>query len=76
MSQTRHAMQRRSFLGLGMAGGISLLSASLLSTARAATGKAEAKNVLVDLEQSGMSHVDTWNPKTEALAGKPIAELF
>lgn len=78
MSRTRRTMQRRSFLGLGMAGGVSLLSGGLLSTARAASGSARAKNVLVILEQGGMSHVDTWDPKPEAPAEhrshfKPVA---
>lgn len=52
---------RRSFLGLGMAGGLSMLSGPGGALAADAVGK--AKNVLVILEQGGMSHTDTWDPK-------------
>ncbi len=60
-------VQRRSFLGLGMAGGLSLLNNGR-SFASGATGKGRAKNVLVILEQGGLSHMDTWDPKPEAPA--------
>ena len=46
--------------------------------AAAGQGKPAAKNVLVVLEQGGLSHLDTWDPKSEAVAEhrspfKPIA---
>lgn len=66
MSRSNSMMQRRSFLGLGVAGGLTCLS----DAARAAvtsSRKAQAKNVLVILEQGGMSHMDTWDPKPEAI---------
>ena len=70
-------VQRRSFLGLGMAGGLSLLSSGRLS-ASGASGSGRAKNVLVILEQGGLSHMDTWDPKPDAPADhrsiyKPIS---
>ena len=63
------SIQRRSFLGLGVAGGLNLLSglswAGSVSPPRAA-GK--ARNVIVILEQGGLSHLDTWDPKPDAVA--------
>jgi hypothetical protein len=62
-------LQRRSFLGLGVAGGLHLLSglsrAASVSPSRAA-GK--ARHVIVILEQGGLSQVDTWDPKPDAVA--------
>ncbi len=73
-------LDRRSFLGLGLVGGLSGL-AEQLQAATSSGGpmlKARAKNVLVILEQGGMSHMDTWDPKPDAVAEhrspyKPIA---
>ena len=61
---------RRSFLGIGMAGGLTSLSVSrlLAQTAKNGDRPGSAKNVLVILEQGGMSHIDTWDPKPESLA--------
>ncbi len=60
-------IRRRSFLGLGIAGGISLYSGGQVSAALlAANGR--AKNVLVILEQGGLSQMDTWDPKPDAPA--------
>lgn len=59
------AMQRRSFLGLGIAGGLSICGRGVLA---AATRQARAKSVLVIYEQGGVSHMDTWDPKPEAVA--------
>src|SRR5262245_61801062 len=56
-----HSMQRRSFLGLGLAGGLSLFAEQLSGAVR----HAQAKQVLVIYEQGGMSHLDTWDPKPE-----------
>ena len=54
------SLSRRSLLRLA-AGGVAGLS---LPHALAATGKAaKAKSVLVVLEQGGLSHIDTWDPK-------------
>ncbi|MFO0901537.1 MAG: DUF1501 domain-containing protein [Pirellulales bacterium] len=55
-------MQRRSFLGLGLAGGLSLCSPALALAAP----KAAAKNVLLIYEQGGLSHLDTFDPKPAA----------
>lgn len=67
-------IQRRSFLGLGLAGGLSL---GMLPTA-AASREARAKNVLLIYEQGGLSHIDTFDPKPDAPADhrspfRPIA---
>ncbi len=59
-------MQRRSFLGLGLAGGISTAFGKLpLLKAETSQRKGRAKQVIVVFEQGGMSHVDTWDPKPE-----------
>lgn len=58
--------QRRSFIGLGVAGGLSIRTA--MTAAAESNGRpAQAKNVLVILEQGGLSHLDTWDPKPEAV---------
>lgn len=67
MSHLPVRMNRRNFLGLGIAGGLSSCS-SLIKQAGAADGSGRAKNVLVIYEQGGMSHTDTWDPKPEAYA--------
>lgn len=69
--------QRRSFLGLGMAGGLGLLADSR-SIASSTASSGRARNVLVILEQGGLSHMDTWDPKPDAPADhrsiyKPIS---
>src|SRR5262245_42516129 len=66
MSTRQRRFQRRSFLGLGMAAGLALLNrpAAASSGAPSAAG-AKAKSVLLILEQGGMSHIDTWDPKPE-----------
>ena len=62
-------MPRRSFLQLGMIGAASAL---LPVRSSAADGKAarppKAKNVLVIFEQGGVSQIDTFDPKPEAVA--------
>ncbi|MCP4171959.1 MAG: DUF1501 domain-containing protein [Fuerstiella sp.] len=60
------AMQRRSFLGVGIAGGLTVRVSSLAEAASAGR-KAQAKNVLVILEQGGLSHLDTWDPKPDVV---------
>lgn len=61
-------LQRRSFLGIGLAGGLSLQRTILARAAESSGRAAQAKNVLVILEQGGLSHMDTWDPKPEATA--------
>lgn len=61
-------MQRRSFLGLGLGAAAAGLNRRLLAAPGAAplvqpTGR--AKQVLIVLEQGGVSHMDTWDPKPE-----------
>jgi len=61
---------RRNFIGIGVAGGLSVLNSPFASEAfegeyRDRPGR--AKNVLVILEQGGMSHTDTWDPKPDTL---------
>ena len=70
MSKAPH-LDRRNFLGIGVATGLSWLNSSIALQAfegqhRDGTGR--AKNVLVILEQGGMSHTDTWDPKPDTLA--------
>ena len=66
----RHSLSRRNFIGIGMAGGLSLLNNSETLVAiddRYVDRPGRAKNVLVILEQGGMSHTDTWDPKPNTL---------
>ncbi|HTI49436.1 MAG TPA: DUF1501 domain-containing protein, partial [Planctomycetaceae bacterium] len=59
-------LQRRSFLGLGVMGGVAAATGRLSAdSAPAAAHPGRAKQVLVVLEQGGVSHVDTWDPKPE-----------
>ena len=58
--------------------GFSLPELLAASSASATQVQGKAKNVLVILEQGGLSHLDTWDPKPEAVADhrspfKPIA---
>lgn len=72
-------MQRRSFLGLGLtAGATGLASAAAGSAAEANTRGGRARHVLIVLEQGGLSHIDTWDPKPDTITEhrspfKPIA---
>ncbi len=61
----RSSSSRRTFLKAGSAGVLGWSLPQLLSfQGRAAsTGRPAAKNVLVILEQGGLSHLDTWDPK-------------
>jgi len=62
----------RSFVGIGLGGVLSALGGLPLLRAGEAGrhGKhfGRAKNVLVILEQGGLSHMDTWDPKPDAPA--------
>jgi hypothetical protein len=63
-----HRWQRRSFIGLGVVGGLSLWASPQATASpggNAAPG-ARAKNVLLIYEQGGLSHIDTWDPKPNA----------
>src|SRR5262245_18508747 len=59
-------MQRRSFIGLGALAGLSAVTDRLSAAGERDSGRiARARQVLVILEQGGLSHVDTWDPKPE-----------
>lgn len=60
------ALSRRGFLSVGAAGilGLSLPELLALQTGQ---NRARAKNVLVLLEQGGLSQMDTWDPKPDVL---------
>ena len=60
--QRSNRLQRRSFLGIGLAGGLTAIANATFGATRAA----RAKNVLVIYEQGGLSHIDTFDPKPEA----------
>ncbi len=71
---------RRRALQIGAAGvlGLSLPQWLALQAQAGSSGAAAAKNVLVILEQGGLSHIDTWDPKPDAPVDhrsphKPIA---
>ncbi|MBN9121246.1 MAG: DUF1501 domain-containing protein [Planctomycetes bacterium] len=75
MRPTRLLPSRRQFLGTGLAG---LVPFAGLRPTFAADRRAAAKSVLVILEQGGLSQMDTWDPKPEAVSEhrspyKPIA---
>ncbi len=57
-------LNRRSFVGLGLASLPGLMGYRTLLAATAK--KSQAKSVLVIFEQGGVSHMDTWDPKPEA----------
>src|ERR1700679_1629304 len=59
-------LNRRSFIGLGVCGLVSLAG---FQPARATGGRrSRAKSVLVIFEQGGVSQMDTWDPKPQAIA--------
>ncbi|MDB4637464.1 MAG: DUF1501 domain-containing protein [Planctomycetaceae bacterium] len=67
-NQSPFEINRRKLLQLGSAGVLGLSLPELLALKTHASGgskPAVAKNVLVVLEQGGMSHIDTWDPKPE-----------
>lgn len=61
-------LNRRRLLQTGTAGvlGLSLPELLALERGAASTNGAAAKRVIVILEQGGLSHIDTWDPKPEA----------
>ena len=64
-NQSPFEINRRKLLQLGSAGVLGLSLPELLALKTHASGgskPAVAKNVLVVLEQGGMSHIDTWDP--------------
>ena len=65
---TTMRLNRRSFLGLGLLGTLSLFDSLPRAVAADKQRAARAKNVLVIFEQGGMSQMDTWDPKPEAVA--------
>ena len=56
-------LSRRSFVGLGLLGGL-----GRVLPAKEREHKPAAKQVLVLFEQGGVSQIDTWDPKPEAVA--------
>jgi Protein of unknown function (DUF1501) len=74
-------LSRRRFLQAGTTGmlGLALPEILAVQARAAASGRAvRAKNMLVLLEQGGLSHIDTWDPKPDVIAEhrspfKPIA---
>ena len=78
---TRSPLDRRQILRIGAAGIMGWSLPEMLAMhANAATDtkSAKAKNVLVILEQGGLSQVDTWDPKPHAIVEhrspyKPVA---
>ena len=79
MSASHPTLNRRQFLHAGATGILGLSLPELLALhAASGTHHGRAKNVLVVLEQGGLSHMDTWDPKPETIAEhrspfKPIA---
>lgn len=59
---------RRSFLGSSGLGILGLTYPQCLQTAAAMGKKVQAKNILVIYEQGGLSHMDTWDPKPDAIS--------
>ena len=78
MPLARTAFSRRQFFRAGTAGVLGLSLPQLLAAQSSTRKLGRAKNVLVILEQGGLSHMDTWDPKPEAVSDhrspfKPIA---
>ncbi len=65
-----HAPSRRHFLRASAAGVLGLSLPQLLAAQSQAPGQRprRARNVLVILEQGGLSHIDTWDPKPDVVA--------
>lgn len=64
-------LTRRTLVKTGMASVAGLSMPQLLARqalASSSSGKSAAKRVLVVYEQGGLSHMDTWDPKPEAVA--------
>ncbi|MDB5310883.1 MAG: hypothetical protein JWO38_5085 [Gemmataceae bacterium] len=59
---------RRTALKLGTAGVLGWSLPQCLALAAKTGSRAAAKNVLVILEQGGLSHMDTWDPKPDVVA--------
>jgi len=59
---------RRSFLSASGLGVLGLTYQQCLLAAEVAGKKARAKNILVIYEQGGLSHMDTWDPKPDAIS--------
>ena len=61
-------VSRRDALRLSAAGVLGLTLPQCFAVAKETGRKAAAKNVLVIYEQGGLSHMDTWDPKPDAVA--------
>ena len=71
MSEHPFLINRRALLQCGAVGVLGRSLTEMLAVqAHASQGarEAKAKNVLVVLEQGGMSHVDTWDPKPDVVS--------
>src|SRR6185295_20355526 len=63
------SLSRRGLFRMGTASILGLSLPSLLQLQASQIRRAgRAKNVLVILEQGGLSHIDTWDPKPEVVA--------
>jgi len=60
------ALNRRSFLGIGLGGVVTALTGLPASANSPIDGKARARRLLVLFEQGGVSQIDTWDPKPDA----------
>jgi hypothetical protein len=60
------AVSRRNFLRIAGSGALGMSLPQLLAASTGGAG--QAKNVLVILEQGGLSHLDTWDPKPHVVA--------
>jgi hypothetical protein len=71
-------LSRRGFLSAGSAGVLGLSLPQLLALAQTPARRARARSVLVLLEQGGLSHMDTFDPKPDVIVDhrspfRPIA---
>ncbi len=78
VAESSSPLNRRRLLQLGLTGVLGWSLPNCLAAQSAGRRQAKAKNVIVILEQGGLSHIDTWDPKPELIAEnrspyKPIA---
>src|SRR3954452_7660576 len=68
-THSHRSVSRRSFLSMGVGGRLAALGLPFgAAAAQSGRRKAAAKNVLVLFEQGGVSQMDTFDPKPEAVA--------
>jgi hypothetical protein len=78
VAATSAPIHRRRLLQLGLTGVLGHSLPKCMAAASSGNPRAKAKNVIVVLEQGGLSHIDTWDPKPELVSNnrspfKPIA---